>query len=44
MKRNLTVVRDVKIDPIENVPKQATWILGVRAMREDALEFFSLPE
>lgn len=44
MKRNLTVIRDTKIDPIENVPKQATWILGVRAMREDALEFFSLPE
>jgi hypothetical protein len=44
MKRNLTVIRDIKIDPIENVPKQALWILGVRAMREDALEFFSLPE
>ena len=44
MKRNLNVVRDIKLDPIENVPKQATWILGVRAMREDALEFFSLPE
>ena len=44
MKRNLTVIRDIKLDPIENVPKQATWILGVRAMREDALEFFSLPE
>jgi len=44
LKRNLTVVRDIKLDPVENVPRQGTWINGVRAMREDALEFFSLPD
>ena len=44
LKRNITVVRGIKLDPIENAPKQGTWIFGVREMREDALEFFSLPE
>lgn len=44
MKRNIIVCRDIKLDPIENVPKQAFWITGVRSMREDALEFFTLPE
>ena len=32
IKRNLTVVRDIRLDPIENVQKQAFWILGVRVM------------
>ena len=44
LKRNITVVREIKMDPMENVPKQGTWICGVREMRDDALEFFSLPE
>ncbi len=42
MKRNITVVRDIRLCPIGNVPRDCIWIAGVRAMREDAFAFYTI--
>ena len=36
VKRNIVVHKDIRICPVENVKRNAIWIVGVRAMREDA--------
>lgn len=36
LKRDVTVQKDVRKCPVENVQKNATWFVGVREMREDA--------
>ena len=44
LRRNMIVNKGVKLCPITNVAKHGSWITGIRLMREDALEFFSLDE
>lgn len=36
LKRGIKVEREVKECPVERVPRMGTWIVGVRAMRDDA--------
>lgn len=44
IRRGMHVIRDVRLCPNENVRRCGTWIVGVRAMREDAFAFYSLNE